>query len=373
MSERSGPLWMDALFALMTPGTLAARASIRPKRFRGWRERGARHGEQWLRSAAEEGDSYAMQKLGIRLFEGDGLDRNIEEGLIWLRRSAERGNTLGMERLAAALLEVENAAHCLEAEQWLQRAIDCGDRGAAVTLGYRLITGQGLLADPDRGQALLIDAIRRGNQLACIKLAIYLKDGIGLQRDAQAGRLWLRCVGAIQPAQIGALGAQLYMRIQAGLPNEVRGQMREVASLFCESLSQGHMAAGLNVAYLVRRGEMDAHCDLDSLLGEFVRRGHSFATVNQALRLAKGVQAPIDWRAADMMIRGLRDPDSALAWWFGQSEAGDPEGHLVVGWLVRHRLATDPEHVPFAERIELARQGGWSAPAWMSLAAGDLQ
>jgi len=51
---------------------------------------------------------------------------------------------------------------------------------------------------------------------------------------------------------------------------------------------------------------------------------------------------------------------------FARSREGDPEGHLVTGWLGRHQLATDPDGFQIARRMDLARDGGWLVPEWMN-------
>src|SRR5260221_9220092 len=146
-----------------------------------------------------------------------------------------------------------------------------------------------------------------------------------------------------------------------------RGLAKEASVLFQEALRQGNRIASLNLAYLLRRGEIaDASCvSLDELLSEHLKQNDSFAFVNQALRLARGVQCSIDWKAADVLVKKLEDSISVFEWWFTRSQEGDPEGHLVTGWLGRHHLAIDPDGFQVARRMDLARRGGWPVPEWM--------
>jgi hypothetical protein len=115
---------------------------------------------------------------------------------------------------------------------------------------------------------------------------------------------------------------------------------------------------------------VDPSCpSLDELLSEHLKQHNSFAVVNQALRLAKGIQCNIDWKAADVLFGRLQDTGSVLEWWFARSQEGDPEGHLVTGWLGRHHLAVDPDGLQVAQRMDLARRGGWPVPEWMNYLA----
>jgi len=147
-----------------------------------------------------------------------------------------------------------------------------------------------------------------------------------------------------------------------------RGLAKEASVLFQEASRQGNPIASLNLAYLLRRGEItDASCPpLDELLSEHLKQNNSFAFVNQALRLAGGIQCNTDWKAADALFGKLQDSRNILEWWFPRSLEGDPEGHLVTGWLGRHQLATDPEGFAVARRMDLARDGGWRVPQWMN-------
>ena len=137
---------------------------------------------------------------------------------------------------------------------------------------------------------------------------------------------------------------------------------------FQKALRRGSRIASLNLAYLLRRGEIvdTSLPSLDELLSEHLKEGNSFAFVNQALRLARGIQCITDWKEADALFGRLQDSSNVLEWWFARSREGDPEGHLVTGWLGRHQLATDPDGFGIARRMDLARSGGWSPPEWMN-------
>src|SRR5258708_17482013 len=122
-----------------------------------------------------------------------------------------------------------------------------------------------------------------------------------------------------------------------------RGLAKEASVLFQEALRQGNGIAALNLAYLLRRGEIaDASCaSFDELLSTYLKQEHSFALVNQALRLAKGIQCLTDWEAADTLFRKLKNNGHVLEWWFARSQEGDPGRHLVTDWLRRHHLAAE--------------------------------
>jgi len=347
-----------------------------PLRFRGWLEGSPSEGERWLRNRAQDGDLYAMEKLGLRLLTGDGLPKSMEEGLGWLKKSAELGNPSAMEKLAEYVLDENQTRHSLaEGERWLHKAIEHGYRLAMVTLGSRLITADGLAANPEHGEKLLREAARQGSQIAMTKLGTYLVSGWGLERNREEGVRWLRRAGATSADQMLELGLQLYEKSLTAMEKPARGLAKEASVLFQEAYRQGNCNASLNLAYLLRRGEIsDASCPpLDELLSEHLKQGDSFAFVNQALRLARGIQCNIDWKTADILFAQLRNSSDVLEWWFARSREGDPEGHLVTGWLCRHRLAIDPDGFQVCQRMDWARNGGWMVPEWMNHCATGQQ
>lgn len=362
-------LKLEAAARLRWPGKLVVEDIAVSIPFRGWCERVTTQGEQWLRRSAGEGDWHAMESLGLRLINGDGLPKSPEEGLGWLRKSANRGDPIAMQRMAECMLDDELSSESTkEAEQWLQRAMKHGNSRAAITLGTRLITGTGLPADPGRGQRLLVEAAQAGSQLAHIKLGVYLLSGRGLAQNREEGFRWLRRVGCEQPAQLQFLNYYLYMKsLAAATRGEGRLLAEEAGVLFYESVQQGNRGDEMNLAYLIRRNEIDRgpYPSLDALLSGHLQTSHPSALINQALRLAKGIECEVDWHLADILVGKIREADGVLKWWFARSAEGDAEGHLVTGWLVRRQLALDPERLPLARRMDLARAGGWEAPEWM--------
>ncbi len=340
-------LGLDSIVLLKRQGKFAVKNIVSASTFRGWLESSAGEGERWLRNRAQDGDLYAMEKLGLRLMTGDGVPKSLDEGLAWLRKSAELGNLFAMEKLAGYELdENETPGSFAEGERLLRTAAERGHRLAAVNLGTRLITGNGLAPDHDQGERLLREAVREGSQIAMIKLGTYLLSGWGLNQDPEEGLRWLRRAGATNADHLLEVGLHLYQRSLTAMTTKARrGLAKEASVLFQEALRQGNGIAALNLAYLLRRGEIaDASCaSFDELLSTYLKQEHSFALVNQALRLAKGIQCITDWKAADTLFGKLKNSGNVLEWWFARSQEGDPEGHLVTGWLSRPHLAVDPD------------------------------
>src|SRR5260370_17941808 len=164
-----------------------------------------------------------------------------------------------------------------------------------------------------------------------IKLGTYLP-GWGLSEDREAGLRWLRRAGATTASQLLELGLYMYQKSLAATRKAARGFAREASVLFQEAHRQGNRTASLNLAYLLRRGEIgDASCaSLDELLSEHLKQRDSSALVNQALRLARGIQCNTDWKAADVLFGRLQDSGDVLQLWFARTREGHPETQLMT-------------------------------------------
>jgi TPR repeat protein len=336
-------------------------------RIRGWRERSATSAEQWLRSMATDGDVYAMERLGERLLIGDGLEQCTEDGMRWLERAADRGSPRAMTYVAEYLLATTPSARCCaRAAEWLRVAASSNYLPAAICLGVRLTIGQGLVADPDEGKSILTHIASQGSRLARARLAAMLLSGASKERDRQQALRLLAQLGANDGAGITRVGHYLYMKSLAA-HWQSRLLAQEAAALFKEAIARSYAPARINLAYLVRRGECAGDASLDQLLQNWLDAGDTFAILNQALRLARGVQCHSSWKQADRLLTELSNSQAnrALLWWWPRACEGDAEGHLVTAWLGRHSLVVDPEESSLKMRMERARAGGWSAPRWM--------
>jgi TPR repeat protein len=298
---------------------------------RGWREHDVAEGEAWLRRRAEDGDSYAMQRLGLRMLEGDGVPRSPHHGVQWLKRAAGEGNRLAQRELAR--VERESAS----AELWF----DMGGIEAAA-------------AD--------------GSALATLRIGARLMGGLGHARDRAAGSRWLCRAGALAPSQMAAAGQYLYLKSLTRPGCEGQELREEAVVLLKESAAAGAAAGQILLAHLIRRGECrsEGAPPLEELLTPHATPNQPFALINQALRFAAGVQCTPDWRAADGLVARLQSADAVHEFWAARCLAGDAEGHLVVGWLLRHELAADPDGLTLPQRQAEAAEGGWVLPDWMS-------
>jgi TPR repeat protein len=359
-------------------------------------------GEKLLRKAAENGQVNAIVDLGMRLFDGDGIQQNTQEAQLWLTKAMKNGNARAKVFFGSRLLEGKFIEKDIErGEMLLREAIADGDQKAKRALGKLLIdtseTGERFL----EGIKLIREAADSGDQNSIFALADMLFEGDKVSKnEKEAKQLLKRLVQLDNPKGMGELGNR-YL-----IGNGVKKDIREGLKLLYRSLEKGEGNAGAalgryyyeagnlekstmylikgtelgsdtarnNLSFLIRRGETLGDTDkytIDKLLLELVNKKELFAMINYALCFAQGLPYQKDWHKADEIFSSLSEADrpakTALSWWHETliRKNSDPEGHLVVGWLVRYQFIEDPDNLTVAQRMAKVRDGGWDVPDWM--------
>jgi TPR repeat protein len=325
-----------------------------------------KEGTHWLRQAGDAGNSKAITDLGLRLFDGQELTQNKQEGLKLLRKAAELGETAAMRLLGDRLLDERGLSkNHIEGKQWLYKAAESENILAMLSLGDRLLKGQGLKKNIKEGEQWLRKAAETHDPKALVKYARELTLGDSIPHDIEkAESLLQEAIAAKSPYGHELLG---YLRYGSGY-------MLEAASYFLKAIELGSSGAKVNLAYMVRRNEIESTLDvppLKELLSKSVEQKNSVGIINYSLCLAAGTQCDQDWIAADQLLASLANIgnlNDATEWWHSRIiKDNDPEGHLVMGWLSRHHLAKDPDGLTVADRMNRAREGGWVIPEWMNI------
>ncbi|MGI9259011.1 MAG: tetratricopeptide repeat protein [Gammaproteobacteria bacterium] len=101
-----------------------------------------------LLPVAEAGDVNAAYYLGLLYWEGQGVDKNVDNALVWLNDAAERGHT-GAQLTVALAHErgqgVQQNYHV--GAEWMMEAARGGNADAQYLLGVRYRDGRGVVQD----------------------------------------------------------------------------------------------------------------------------------------------------------------------------------------------------------------------------------
>lgn len=126
-----------------------------------------------------------------------------------------------------------------------------------------------------------------------------------------------------------------------------------------------------NLGFLLRRNEVPvelvAECPaIDVLLPVPTEESGKFNILNWVLYQARKPEISMSSLDENMMRVGDA-AEEIVEWWHPMAQNGDPEGHLVLGWLTRLGLIQDPDKKSPVERFQEAQKGNWNIPQeWMS-------
>lgn len=121
--------------------------------------------------SAENGYAPAQNYLGFRLFNGEGVKKDVNEGLRWIEKAAMQGDAKGANNLGWMLSEGEGVVRDYEkAAFWLRRAAEAGLPAGQAQLADLLRTGRGVPADTVMADSLYCRAIEGGLRDAEAKL-----------------------------------------------------------------------------------------------------------------------------------------------------------------------------------------------------------
>jgi len=334
-----------------------------------WREKHGCVGYEWLRTAAQSGDTFAMQRLAERLMTRNGVSPSAADAVLWIEKAADHGAISAHSLMGSWILDGRMPGDVASGQKYLTTAAEAGLVSAASELGVRLLSGTGTPADIATGEYWLRVAAESGDRLAMILLGRYLFHGRYLDISVEEGKHWLKLSKAESESDAPNSGEYVYLR---ALNEESEGLRHLLTNEAARMFLNGHLAAKVvastNLAYLVRRNEIAAeeYPPLDELLASGLAKKRPFALVNEALRRAAGVQCQSDWMLADAEIAQLPSTSGVLEWWTALLEEGDLEGHLVIAWLVRHGLTSDPDGLTPARRFYFLNDSSWTCPPWLN-------
>jgi len=108
-------------------------------------------GVDWIRKAAESGDSVSQYTLGVALRDGHGVKPNAAEALHWLSLAADQHLDEAEHALGLTLLRSKNPKETALAAGWILKAAEQGYLAAQFQLAELYLTGNAV--KPDSAEA----------------------------------------------------------------------------------------------------------------------------------------------------------------------------------------------------------------------------
>ena len=147
----------------------------------------------WYKQAAENGDASAQFKYGLMLLEGKYVEADKAKAEELMKKAADAGNAFAQFNHAQFLVSQKPGSTGLfEALPYFEKAAEQGVADAQYALAqiYRNTEG---VSDEKRARAreLMEKAARAGYDTAQLDYAIWLIDGVGGEKDYEAGFHWM--------------------------------------------------------------------------------------------------------------------------------------------------------------------------------------
>lgn len=152
-----------------------------------------------LRARAEAKDIPAMEELGRRLIQGQGLVKDPLAGAGWLLRAADAGSAQSAFNIAVMYergFVVERDS--TKAAQWYRKAADAGLATAKHNLALLLRDGKGVARDGKAAVDLLLSAARQGMAASMFILGDIYERGDAAARDPTAALAWFAITGEFE-------------------------------------------------------------------------------------------------------------------------------------------------------------------------------
>jgi hypothetical protein len=143
-----------------------------------------------LRRAAELGDMWAQNNLGVRLAAGNGVPQDHTEAVQWFRASAMAGFPVGAANLGWAYQSGRGVVQDLEsAAEWYTRAAHRGHAESQYNLALLYLEGQGVPSNRRKAVSLL-ESASKGGVLVAKQLLAHLEaePNPTVESDARKGR-----------------------------------------------------------------------------------------------------------------------------------------------------------------------------------------
>ncbi|MGN0846934.1 MAG: tetratricopeptide repeat protein [Kiritimatiellia bacterium] len=166
-----------------------------------------------FRSAAEKGHPEAINNIGAFFRDGIVVEKDLELSAKWFAKSASYDNPFGQFNYALALRRGEGVKKDFAAAaKLLERAAEGGCVEAIDAFGVALWRGEGVEADPRRAFGLFMKAAEAGYPPAMENISTCYEKGSGVGADEHLALEWKIRSRAVR----GDRNAQAWLRQNAG-------------------------------------------------------------------------------------------------------------------------------------------------------------
>jgi TPR repeat protein len=269
--------------------------------------------------AADADSTWSMRHLASLLIAGQLKPREEDEARNWLRKAAQRGDTIAMTDFGNyyRLGRFGGAPDYAAARQWYEKAAERGNASAMFQLGYAYDVAQGVPRDYSIARGWYDKAAARGNRAAKRNIGFMYEYGHGVPQNFS--KAWEYYEAA---AEQGDSQSMIYMGQMTQAGKGMAPNLNGALKWYQKAADAGSADGEWRVVLLLDRYSKDKK---DDLLAKFAldaaKKGSSEAIqglFRNPRQLSRGLRAAIETRLANAgfyegRVRGSFGRDSRQA------------------------------------------------------------
>ena len=222
---------------------------------------------KWFTKSAENGHSQAQYNLAVMYEDGEGVKQNIDEAVKWYKESAKNGNNDSIEALKELGIDYKKepttpeeqfqfANDCYkekkyeEAIKWCKKSAEQGHTKAQHTLAKMYYKGQGVKQDYEESFKWFGKSIENGTAKDQYDLGMRYYKGNQVKQDYEEALKWFE-----KSAKQGHIEAQYNLGTIYYNGNIVEQNYEEAIKWFIKSAEQGNSKAQYNLGAMYEAGE----------------------------------------------------------------------------------------------------------------------
>ena len=343
-----------------------------------------------LTEMADAGDANALFELGMRFYEGDGVEQSQENAFLLWKKAATQGLALAQCNLGACYGNGYGVKQSYKkAAEWYKKAAEQGDPDAQLNLGIYYYNGNGVRQSYEKAVQLYKKAAEQGNASAQFCLGVCYEFGEGVEQSYEKAAEWYekaaeqgdpdakRSLGncyyngngveqsyekAVQwykkAAELGNPDAQFYLGAFYERGEGVEQSYEKAAEWYEKAAKQGNASAQcyLGYCYYSGSGVEQSFKKAVSWYKKAAKQGDSGAQYLLALCYEGG--------------EGVKQSYNKAAYWYGKAaEQGAPEAQFCLGVCYEFGEGVEQSYEKAVQWYEKAAEQG-NASAQSNLGSG---
>jgi len=237
-----------------------------------------------LEPEAEAGDAEAQYYLGGMYWQGNGIEKDLQQARNWMEKAGRAGHVgaaleLGYMYSNGIGIDVDKE----RAARLYREAADAGDPVAQRNLGLMYKEGEGVEKNYEQAAIWFREAARQGDAIAAEKLGIAYYQGEGVRQDYEEAFQWFS-----QAARENRYWAQRRLAIMYDNGEGVEKDSRKAVEWYKKSIKHGNPDDKFLLAEIYRTTDLGSKKESLDLYRQAALQGDMFSQIHYGMYLMNG-------------------------------------------------------------------------------------